>query len=142
MSQIVRFSPTASVKGQLVRSVASSALSFGLDFFVLAILVEGAGLRPALATAMSFTAGTGLNYLLCAAWIFPRAGIPHRGREALSFFFFSAIGLGLNAGGMALLVGRFSLPYLPARVGVAASVFLANFAMRKFFVFGRIVASD
>lgn len=120
---------------QFLRSILVSNVSFLLDFSLCLLLVGSLGLNYILATTLSFTAGSSLNYLLSVLWVFEgdKSG---RRIEFLLFLAISFVGLGLNALGMYLLTGLAGLHYLLSRVGSASAVFLFNYFAKKYFLFG------
>jgi putative flippase GtrA len=120
---------------QFLRSILVSNVSFLLDFSLCLLLVGSLGFNYILATTLSFTAGSSLNYLLSVLWVFEgdKSG---RRIEFLLFLAISFVGLGLNALGMYLLTGLAGLYYLLSRVGSASAVFLFNYFAKKYFLFG------
>ncbi|MCK0195912.1 GtrA family protein [Ancylobacter sp. 6x-1] len=94
-------------------------------YTVLIGLVHGAGLGPVAASSAGFVTGGLVNYQLSRRIAF-RSSKPH-GEALGKFFIVAGIGLVLNALLMALLTGPFSLPYLPAQVGVTAFLVLWHY---------------
>jgi putative flippase GtrA len=120
---------------QFLRSILVSNVSFLLDFSLCLLFVGGLGMNYILATALSFTAGSSLNYSLSVLWVF-EGDKSSRRLEFLLFLAISAIGLALNGLGMYLLAGIANLHYLVARVASASSVFLFNYFCKKYLLFG------
>jgi putative flippase GtrA len=128
---------TDSSSQQFLRGVLASNVSFLLDFGLCLLLVGGMSCNYLAATALSFTAGTGLNYLLSTSWVF-RCINGRRKRDFLFFIIVSAIGLGLNGLGMYLLTGLAHLHYLISRVASASLVFAFSFLARKSILAGAL----
>lgn len=124
-----------SSQAQFLRSVLVSNVSFALDFSICLLLVGRLKLNYVLATALSFTAGTVLNYLLTVAWIFDNRPMRKRRLEFSFFILLSAIGLGLNSLCMLIFTGLLRLHYLLSRVVSATSVFFFNYFCRKYILF-------
>jgi putative flippase GtrA len=120
---------------EFLRSAIVSSLSFGLDFLTCMLIVERTGMGYLGATAISFTAGTLMNYLLSVIWVFGRGRIESWHLELLAFLGIAAIGLLLNDAAMYLFTGRLGIHYLVSRVMSATSVFFFNFAARKYLLF-------
>lgn len=120
---------------EFLRSALVSSISFALDFLVCMLIVESAGLDYVAATAISFTAGTVLNYFLSLHWVFGRSGKLSRHLGFLAFIGTAAIGLLLNGLAMYCFTGIYHVHYLVSRVMSATLVFFFNFACRKFLIF-------
>jgi putative flippase GtrA len=120
---------------QFLRSILVSNVSFLLDFSLCLLFVGGLGMNYLFATALSFTAGSSLNYFLSVLWVF-EGDRSSRRLEFLLFLAISLVGLALNGLGMYLLTGLASLHYLLSRVGSASAVFLFNYFTKKYFLFG------
>jgi putative flippase GtrA len=120
--------------GQFLRSILVSNLSFLLDLCLCAFLVESFRLDYMVATLFSFTAGSGLNYLLSILWIFES----ERSKRKVEFSLFLAIsfiGLGLNSLGMYLFTSVAGWFFLYSRIASAAIVFLFNYFCKKYLLF-------
>jgi putative flippase GtrA len=122
---------------QFLRSVVVSNIAFALDFGLCLAFVSLAKINYLLATVMSFTAGSTLNYFLSILWIFEE-NRSKRKVEFLAFLIISFAGLALNALGMFLLTGLLQIHYLVSRVVAATLVFFFNFACKKRLVFGEL----
>jgi putative flippase GtrA len=120
---------------KLARHQVGSLVATGVDFGVMIALVELARLSPVTATALGAGSGAIINFLLGHTWIFRDAG----GRiyfQAIRYAVVAAGSLGLNSAGEYILHGVFEVPYVAARVAVAATVGIAwNFPLHRFFVF-------
>lgn len=126
---------TDSSSVQLLRSVLVSNVSFLLDFGLCLLLVGSLKLHYVVATLLSFTAGSLMNYALSILWVFD-GNRDERRIELVAFLAVSFIGLGLNALGMYLFTGLLHLHYLVSRVAAATLVFFFNYACKKHLVFG------
>ena len=96
---------TDSGKAQFLRSILVSNVSFALDFCVCLLLVGRLRLNYLAATALSFTAGTALNYALSVLWVFDERPVDNRRLEFGFYLFIAALGLGLNALSMLCAAG-------------------------------------
>jgi putative flippase GtrA len=126
---------TDSGKAQFLRSILVSNVSFALDFSVCLLLVGRLKVNYLAATALSFTAGTALNYALSVLWVFDERPVEDRRLEFGFYLFISVLGLGLNALSMLLFTGLLRLHYLVSRVLGATLVFFFNYFSRKKLLF-------
>jgi putative flippase GtrA len=125
----------STTRGQLLLSVASSLLSFALDFGVLALLTEVAGLYYLVSAGISFVAGTTLSYALSVAFIFALRRHASAWIEYALFVLVGVVGLGLNE--VLLWVGAdvLGVHYLISKIIAASLVFFWNFTARKLLLF-------
>ena len=130
---LVKRSDRAAVS--LFRSIPSSSVSFALDFGILVLLTEAAGLHYLISNAIGFMAGTTLNYVLCVLWVFAKHRIRHRHLEYWIFIFIGASGVGLNE----ILIWTFTehihIYYLYSKIIAGCTVFFYNFFTRKNLLF-------
>jgi len=120
---------------QLIRSVGVSLVSFGLDFGVLALLTEAAGLHYLLSAGISFLLGTTLSWLLSVRWVFDLRTRSSKLLEYGLFVMVGVVGLGLNEALLWLFTDRAGLYYLLSKIIAASLVFFWNFGMRKALLF-------
>lgn len=114
---------------------AGAAAGFAVDFGLLWLLVEHAGLHYLVAATISFLAGTVVVYWVSVRHAFRYRRVADRRIEFGYFATIGAIGVGLNLFLMFALVEWLSLHYLLAKVGAAGVSFVANFAMRRWLLF-------
>ena len=120
---------------QLIRSVGVSLVSFGLDFGILALLTEAAGLHYLLSAGISFLLGTTLSWLLSVRWVFDLRTRSSKLLEYGLFVMVGVVGLGLNEALLWLFTDRAGLYYLLSKIIAASLVFFWNFGMRKALLF-------
>jgi putative flippase GtrA len=121
--------------GQLVRYTFVGGLAFLVDFGLLYVLTDGAGLYYLLSATLSFLAGLVVNYVLSVSWVFSRRTLESRWAEFLIFAIIGVVGVGLNALFMWLFTEVVGLHYLVSKMGSAVLVFLWNFFARKLSLF-------
>ena len=80
---------------EILRFVITGGVSFVVEFILLVVLRDTAGLPTLLANAIAFTVSVIVNYFLCLLWVFQGAEGGSRGKQAV-FFLTSLIGLALN----------------------------------------------
>ena len=80
---------------EILRFVITGGVSFVVEFILLVVLRDTAGLPTLLANAIAFTVSVIVNYFLCLLWVFQGAQGGSRGKQAV-FFLTSLIGLALN----------------------------------------------
>ena len=119
----------------LFRSIPSSAVSFALDFGILVLLTEVAGLHYLISNAVGFMAGTTLNYMLCILWVFSERRITRRHLEYWIFILIGASGVGLNELLIWTLTEHLHIYYLLSKIIAGCTVFSYNFSTRKFILF-------
>jgi len=126
-------------------SVAATAVSQGA---LLALLTTGGA--PALASAVAFSAGALLNFLVTRRWVWGRTGRPRVRRELLPYVAVIALG-GFVSIGLTALAGHVLAPLaLPhglwvilidgAYVSAYALVFLVKFTLLDRLVFAQAAA--
>jgi putative flippase GtrA len=120
---------------QLLKTVVASQAAFWLDFGVLALLTELAGLHYLVSAAISFLAGTTLSYALSVAWVFDTRRVASKTTEYALFVLVGAVGLALNEGLLWLFTETIGLHYLVAKVAAATLIFGWNFGARKLLLF-------
>ncbi len=120
---------------QLAKSVVVSQAAFWLDFGLLALLTEVAGLYYLASAACSFLAGTTLSYTVSVRWVFEVRRFRSRSLEYATFVLVGALGLAANEGLLWALTEGLHLHYLVAKLLAGGVVFFWNFAARKWILF-------
>jgi len=121
--------------GQLLRSMGTSLVAFSVDFSVLALLTEVAGLHYLLSAAISFLLGATVSYLLSSHFVFPRRRFSSRTLEYALFILVGVVGLGLNEGLLWVLTEKVRIYYLASKAIAACLIFFWNFGARKLLLF-------
>ena len=86
---------------EALRFVVTGGVCFAIEFVVLVLLKQIAGLDTLIATPIAFTVSVIVNYLLCVAWVFK--GSKDAGNaQRIGFVVTSVMGLFLNEGFMLL----------------------------------------
>lgn len=120
---------------QLLKTAVASQAAFWLDFALLALLTEVAGLHYLFSAALSFLAGTTLSYVLSVVWVFDARRVSSKTAEYALFVLVGVVGLGLNEGLLWVFTEALGLHYLASKVVAAALIFGWNFAARKLLLF-------
>ena len=117
------------------RSQVASAAATALDFGVLVILVEWAGLWYVPATALGAFAGAVLNFTLNRSWSF-QATEGRWNRQAWRYGLVSGGSLLLNSGGVYGFTEWSGVTYLSSKIvtSLLVGVFF-NFPLHRYFVF-------
>jgi putative flippase GtrA len=123
------------LRGQIVRGVAVSLVSFALDFGLLALLTEVTRLHYLVSAAISFLLGTTLSWLLSVRWVFDLRRYASKAAEYGVFVFVGVVGLGLNEILLWAFTERLGIYYLLSKIAAASLVFFWNFGMRKALLF-------
>lgn len=112
-----------------------AAAAFAVDFGLLWLLVQFAGLHYLAAATVSFLAGTAVVYWVSVRHAFRYRRIDDRRAEFGYFATIGAIGVGLNLVLMYSLVEWLQLHYLVAKIVSAGVSFVANFGLRRWLLF-------
>jgi len=123
--------------GESFKYLMASGLAFALDFAVLIGLTEVARLNYLVAAAFGFTAGLVLTYVLSITVVFQERRLRSPGLQFLIFVAIGLVGLVLTEVLMALIVVRFGLNYVIAKVLAAGASFTFNFVARRVILFTR-----
>lgn len=138
--------PSVSGRVQLFRSLVVGAVASVVDLAVMTLCYEWVGLSDMLSTAVGFTVGLVVNFILTRLWVF--TGSQMNGvMEFLIFAVIGVIGLALSV----LIVWVFNGPiaearllgswlpperYIyPGKITAIVVVFFWNFLLRKFVVY-------
>ena len=134
----------ASQAKRVIKFVTVSGMTFALDLLLLYVLIDVFLWNYILATGVAFAASVSLSYFPDRRWVF--AGTlrsVHAGYVV--FMEIACVGIVIAMAGMSVLVGRFHLHYLDARIIIAGMVGLWNYLMNlyvNFKVAGRFLTSD
>jgi len=115
--------------------VVTSALAFSVDFGLLVLLTEIAGLHYLVSAALSFCVGASVSYTLSVLWIFRTRRFSSRLLEYALFVGVGVVGLGLNEVLLWLLTEPLGLYYMASKVVAAALIFFWSFGARKLILF-------
>ena len=106
-----------------------------VDFGLLDILTEYAGLHYLLSATLSFIAGLLVNYIISCLWVFNGSKFKNRLVEFLFFAAIGVVGLALNDTLIWLFTDCIGTHYMFSKIVAAAMVYLWNFFARKYLVF-------
>jgi putative flippase GtrA len=120
---------------QLLKSMAVSFLAFAVDFGLLVLLTEAAGLHYLLSAAVSFLAGTTVSYVLSIVWVFPTRRFSTRLLEYGLFIAVGLVGLSLNEALLWAFTEPLGIFYMASKILAAAIIFFWNFWARKLLLF-------
>lgn len=120
---------------QFVRYFFVGGFAFVVDFGLLYILTEYAGLHYLLSATLSFIAGLLVNYIISCLWVFNGSKFKNRLVEFLFFAAIGVVGLALNNTLIWLFTDCIGTHYMFSKIVAAAMVYLWNFFARKYLVF-------
>lgn len=120
---------------QFVRYFFVGGFAFVVDFGLLYILTEYAGLHYLLSATLSFIAGLLVNYTISCLWVFNGSKFKNRLVEFLFFAAIGVVGLALNDTLIWLFTDCIGTHYMFSKIVAAAMVYLWNFFARKYLVF-------
>jgi len=112
-----------------------SAVSLVVDASLLWILVNRAGWHYLPASAVSFTAGALVAYVLSVRFVFHFRNVSSRQLEFAYFVVVGLIGLLINAAALSLAITCIGLGLLAAKLIAAVCTFTTNFALRRQLLF-------
>jgi len=122
------------VVSQFVRFGISGVLTSGIDFLFLIFLVEIISIHYLVASALAFTSGVILNYLISRSWVFGR-GKFHSSTEFVGFFATSTVGLFINQAVLWMFAGLIAVDYRIAKIISICVVSGWNFFTKRYFIF-------
>ena len=120
---------------QLLRYTVVGGFAFVVDFGLLVILTELAGINYLISAAIAFVAGLTINYLLSIRWVFASRTLESRSAEFTLFAIIGIVGLGLNELFMWILTDIIGWHYLGSKIATTVIVFFWNFLARRFILF-------
>ena len=120
---------------QLLKTAVASQAAFWLDFGILALLTEAAGLHYLASAAIAFLAGTTVSYVLSVVWVFDSRRVASKAAEYALFVLVGAVGLALNEALLWVFTETLGLHYLISKILAATLIFGWNFAARKLLLF-------
>lgn len=124
--------------GLLTRHLVASFLATAVDFSLMMLLVELAGLAAPLATLAGAGLGAITNFSLGRTWVYRAAGARPPAEQAMRYAAVSAASAGLNALGEHLILAWAGAHYAVARVVVSLAVSLFwGYPMQRYVVFAR-----
>ena len=119
---------------QMVKFGAVGFLCFLIDYGIMLLLTELAGVNYLISCCISFSVSVIVNYLLSMHFVFAAKANMKKRTQFVIFVILSVIGLGLNQLFMWLFVDLAHIPYQIAKLAVTAIVMLFNFVTRKVFL--------
>lgn len=119
---------------QMVKFCAVGFLCFLIDYGIMLLLTEVAGVNYLISCSISFSVSVIVNYLLSMHFVFAAKANMKKRTQFVIFVILSVIGLGLNQLFMWLFVDLVHIPYQIAKLAVTAIVMLFNFVTRKVFL--------
>jgi putative flippase GtrA len=129
--------PVRATIEDLLRYAVASAAALAVDVGLLTLLVSHARLPYLPASALSFTAGAVLLYLVCVKFVFRYRRVPTPVLELPLFVALGLVGLAVNCLVMYLGVSQLHENYLLAKALAATFTFGTNFALRRVGMFSR-----
>ena len=121
----------AELAGYAVASGAALAVDMGL----LAALTSRLGWHYLPASALSFTAGGLVAYVLSVRLAFRFHHLSNKGVELVSFIALGTVGLVVNSLVMWIAVARLGLAVIASKSCAAVCTFMVNFLLRKQMLF-------
>lgn len=121
---------------QILKFGVVGGTAFLIDYGLLFLLTEFAGIHYLLSGTISFAASVIYNYILSVVWVFDPVGERSKAKDMAVFLILSVIGLGINQVIMWILVELFGVYYMLSKIAATAIVMVYNFITRKIFLEG------
>ena len=119
---------------QMIKFGFVGFLCFFIDYGIMVLLTEVAGIVYLVSSACSFTVSVIVNYILSVTFVFETDKEKSRIKEFIVFVFLSIIGLGINQLCMWFGVELLHISYLIVKIGATAVVMVYNFISRKLII--------
>jgi putative flippase GtrA len=123
------------VKNEIIKYFISGALAFTCDFAVLYFCTEFLGFHYLVSNIFGYFVGLMIAYTLNVNWVFSYRKYKKTWLEFAMFNIIVLVGLGISESNMALLVEKFEIDYLYAKVIVGFVVMVFNYTAKKFILF-------
>jgi len=120
---------------ELAGYAIASAVALAVDMGLLATLTSLLGWHYLPASALSFTAGGVVAYVLSVRLAFRFRHLSNRGLELISFIALGTAGLVVNSLVMWIAVTRLGLAVIAAKACAAVCTFTVNFLLRRQLLF-------
>ena len=119
---------------QIVRFGIVGVIAFVIDYAVLLVLTEVAGIHYLISSAVAFLVSVIFNYILSITFVFETDKSKSKGAQFSLFAVMSAGGLGINQLMMWLLSDIMFIPYQLSKFFATAVAMVYNFVTRKLFL--------
>ena len=119
---------------QIMRFGIVGVIAFVIDYAVLLLLTEVAGIHYLLSSAVAFLVSVIFNYILSITFVFETDKSKSKGAQFSLFAVMSAGGLGINQLMMWLVSDVMFVPYQLSKFLATAVVMVYNFVTRKLFL--------
>ena len=133
--QALMFGSTGDLLQQFSRYLVVGFLAFVVDFGLLYLLTEFAGIHYLISAAIAFLFGLLVNYCLSRLWVFNRRTLKNVTMEIVVFTGIGIVGLGLNEVIIWFAREKSHFHYLIAKAISAGIVLIWNFGARKLALF-------
>lgn len=131
-----RFSiPTASVVGEFWRYLLVSLAALGVDVALLYALTSLAGVHYLISSAISYSTGAIVSYVLCVTVVFGARRLSDWRAEFAIFFLVGLFGLAATQVVLKVAVEGLGLNYLVGKIAAVGVSFILNFLGRKALLF-------
>ena len=119
---------------QMIKFGFVGFLCFFIDYGIMVLLTEVAGIVYLVSSACSFTVSVIVNYILSVTFVFETDKEKSRIKEFIVFVFLSIIGLGINQLCMWFGVELLHISYLIVKIGATAVVMVYSFTCGKLII--------
>lgn len=120
---------------EFVRYFGVSLAALALDAALLFGLTETTHMGYLAASAVSYSCGAILHYVLSVSLVFDQRRMSHAGAEFALYILVGVFGLLVTQLMLTLSVGVFGLNYMAGKVAAVAVSFVMNYGLRRVFLF-------
>jgi putative flippase GtrA len=137
MSPLIRLivAPTSNLALQFARYLVAGVLCFVVDFSLLVLATEVAGISYRISAVLGFTGGLLASYWLSIGWVFNNRSLADKRAEIAVFFLIGILGLGLNEVVICVGTDIVGLDYRVSKIISVVMVLFWNFGSRRIILF-------